>query len=876
MQLWYKDRASNKIKMSQLPKAYQAKDHEDRIYQDWEESGAFKPIIDPDKKPFTISIPPPNATGQLHIGHAAMLAIQDIMVRYHRMLGDPTLWLPGTDHAAIATQNKVEKIIAEEGKSRHSMGREAFLERVKKYVANSQDTIRNQIRKMGSSVDWTRERYTMDDQLSLAVRHAFKQMYEDGLIYRGHRIVNWCTRCSSTLADDELEYREETTKFYYLKYGPVTIGTARPETKFHDKIIIVHPEDDRYKDWVGKELDVEWINGTVKAQFVADETADMEMGSGAMTITPAHSFVDFDLAQKYKFDVVQIINEKGELTAAAGKEWEGMNVSEAREKVVQELDKKGLVERIDENYVHNLSVCYRCGTAIEPLVSEQWFVDVNKKVNGKTLKERSLEVVRNGQIEILPERFNKTYFHWMENLRDWCISRQIWWGHRIPVWYRGDETYVGIEAPEGEGWEQDPDTLDTWFSSGLWTFSTLGWPEKTDELSYFHPTSVLETGYDILFFWVARMILLSTYLVDEIPFETVYLHGLVRDKQGRKMSKSLGNGIDPLDMIEKFGTDAVRLSLVLGSSPGNDTRLYEEKIAGYRNFVNKIWNGARFALMNLEKEDFNTSIQTEELSLADQWILTRLNQVIDHATKGLDTFKLSEVGMGIYDFFWSEFCDWYLEISKIQPNKAVLAHVLKTCLKLLHPYTPFVTEVLWAEIGEKEKLITSAWPTIDESTQFAEAFTQMESFMEVITAIRQMRAEYNVEPGKRINATLHGGKLTIKLQENEAILKQLARLEKVSIVDSADKPDGCISQFIAGVEIFLPMEGLVNKEKEKTRLTKEIQNVEKYLKGMEGKLNNPGYLNNAPAEVVEADKQRAQEAKEKMDNMKWQLKALEE
>ena len=529
--------------MSELPKAYDSKDYEDRLYKQWEASGAFSPNLNSKKKPFTIAIPPPNATGQLHIGHAAMLAIEDIMIRHHRMMGEPTLWIPGTDHAAIATQNRVEKLVADEGETRHTLGRAKFLSRVKQYVADSQDTIRNQIRKMGSSVDWTRERYTMDDQLSLAVRTAFKTMVDDELIYRGHRIVNWCTRCSSTLADDELEYREEKANFYYIKYGPVTIGTARPETKFHDKIIIVHPKDKRYKKWVGKELDVPWIYGPVKARFVADESADMKMGSGAMTITPAHSMIDFDLAQKYGFDIIQIINEAGHITDKGGPDFQGLTTLEAREKLVKRLNKLGLLERIDTEYVHNLSVCYRCGTAVEPLVSEQWFINVNKKVRGKSLKQRSLDAVRSGKIDILPDRFNKTYFHWMENLRDWCISRQIWWGHRIPVWYcKCGEQIVQIDTPKkcptckSDKLKQDPDTLDTWFSSGLWTFSTLGWPKKTKDLERFHPTSVLETGYDILFFWVARMILLSTYLMGEVPFKTVYLHGLVRDKQGRKMS----------------------------------------------------------------------------------------------------------------------------------------------------------------------------------------------------------------------------------------------------------------------------------------------------------------------------------------------------
>lgn len=870
--------------MTQIPKAYNAKDYEDKIYKRWEDGEKFTPKIDPKKEPFTISLPPPNATGMLHLGHSMMLAIEDIMVRYHRMKGHPTLWLPGTDHAAIATQNKVEKLIAEEGETRESLGRRKFLSRVKQYVADSQDTIRNQIRKMGASVDWSRERYTMDDDLSHAVRTAFHKMFNDGLIYRGHRIVNWCPRCQSTLADDELEYKEETTRFYYLKYGPVVIGTARPETKFHDKIIIVHPKDKRYKDWAGKELMVPWINGEVKAKFVADESADMEMGSGAMTITPAHSFVDFELAQKYGFDIVQIINEDGRITEAGGPDFEGLTTHEAREKVVKALTKKGLVDHIDEGYIHNLSVCYRCDTPVEPLVSEQWFVDVNKKVRGKSLKERSIDAVRSKNIEILPDRFSKVYFHWMENLRDWCISRQIWWGHRIPVWYCTNrkckdyrEPLVRVDDPDAcptckGNLKQDEDTLDTWFSSGLWTFSTLGWPKKTKELEYFHPTSVLETGYDILFFWVARMIVMTTYLMGEVPFKTTYLHGLIRDKQGRKMSKSLGNGIDPLDMIKKYGTDAVRLSLVVGSSPGNDIRLYEEKIASYRNFVNKLWNGSRFVLMNLEEKDFNAKIDLKNLSRADKWILHRLNQLIEKSSKGLDKYNLSEVGTGIYDFFWGEFCDWYLEMSKVNPNKPVLAHVLKTVLALLHPYTPFVTEVLWDMMNQKKMLIESEWPEQNPKHKFTAANNEMNAVISTISMIRKGRMERKIDPAKKIKAKIYGHNFTAVLRDNEEVIKSLARLEELTI-EKEPKKEVKNAMFVRTIKITI-QQGSMDKAKEKARLKAEIANLEGYLKGLAAKLNNKGYITHAPKPVVEGDKKRFEEGRARLEAMRKQLKAL--
>ncbi|HCA66879.1 MAG TPA: valine--tRNA ligase [Candidatus Jacksonbacteria bacterium] len=728
-----------------FPKAYSAL-KEDEIYAAWEASGFFQPKAGPPKT-FCISMPPPNATGALHIGHAMGLTLQDLMTRYNRMKGKASLWLPGTDHASIATQNKVEKIIFEkDGKTRHDFTRAAFLAYVESFVKESQGTIRRQMRKMGASCDWSRERYTLDEGLTRAVQEVFVRMYRDGLIYRGDRIVNWCPRCASTLADDEVEYKPTKGKFYYFRYGPVVIGTARPETKFLDKTIIVHPKDKRYAKLVGKTFAVPWIDGKVEARVIADSTVDMEVGSGAMTLTPAHSFIDFYLAQKYHLPIIQIIDEKGNLTDAAG-EFAGMNAHKAREKIVAKMLVKGLVERIDENYEHNLSVCYRCGTPIEPLVSRQWFIDVNhelritnyelRKVVGKSrasLKEMGIAVVKKGAIKIIPDRFNKTYFHWMENLRDWCISRQIWFGHRIPVWYCiGDNKcllacknpIVSIDTPlacphcGSKNLKQDPDTLDTWFSSGLWTFSTLGWPEKTRDLKQFHPTSVMETSYDILFFWVARMILMSTYALGQVPFRTVYLHGLVRDKLGRKMSKSLGNGIDPLDMIKKFGADAVRLSLVIGTAPGNDIRLYEEKIAGYRNFVNKVWNIARFVLSRSKKQEARIkNIKMKNFTLADHWILWELGELVKRVNKNLEKFRFSAAGEDIYEFMWHKFADIYIEETKREKREhqqEILEYVLERCLIMLHPFVPFVTEEIWKimnyelRITNYELLIVQPW-----------------------------------------------------------------------------------------------------------------------------------------------------------------------
>ncbi|MBI3957061.1 MAG: valine--tRNA ligase [Candidatus Kerfeldbacteria bacterium] len=764
--------------MPDLPKGYIGKDVEPEILKRWEESGYANPDNLPNaggREPYSIAMPPPNATGFLHIGHAVMVAIQDLLIRFERMRGKKTLWLPGTDHAAIATQNMVEKELKKEGKRRQDLGREAFLKRVDEYVAKSQHTITRQIRSMGASCDWSRERFTLDKGLSGAVNEAFKRLYDAGLIYRGNRIVNWCPRDRSTLADDEVEYVEKKSPFYYLRYGPVVIGTARPETKFGDKVIVVHPDDKRYQDLIGKTMTVDWILGPIEARVIADPAADPELGSGAMTITPAHSFVDFELAKKYGIAIQKIIDEDGKLTDAAGP-MQGMPVKEAREKVVAILKEKGLLERIDENYTHNLSVCYRCGTPVEPLPSEQWFVAVDKSVKfpdgtTKTLKERSLEVVRDGSIRIIPKQFEKTYYRWMENLHDWCISRQIWYGHRVPVWRKGEEIAVG-RPPKGDGWTQDPDTLDTWFSSGLWTFSTLGWPKKTKDLKNFHPTDVMETAYDILFFWVARMILMSTYLVGEIPFKTVYLHGLVRDKQGRKMSKSLGNGIDPLEMAEKYGADAVRLSLIIGTSPGNDQRLAEDKIAGFRNYANKIWNIGRFVLMYPP----TSPLVKGGGSLADRWIQSRLATFIKETTAHLEKFEFSQAGEKLYDFAWHEFADWYLEIAKVEGNHSLAREVFESILKLLHPFMPFVTEALWEHIkGKRDLLMIQDWPKADDKAIDEDAEKEFAKLQERITALRVQRKDAGLT-----------GKTPLEIKptdfdrEHHAIIERLAMVKLVN------------------------------------------------------------------------------------------------
>ncbi len=869
--------------------AYEAKKYEDKIYKSWEKSGLFTPKIDHSKKPFTISMPPPNATGVLHLGHAVMLAIEDIMIRHQRMKGVPALWLPGTDHASIATQNKVEQLIEEKGKTKYDLGRTEFLKEVKKYVENSRDTIRNQIRKMGASCDWTRERYTMDAGLSDAVNEVFIRMYEDGLIYRGNRIVNWCPRCESTLANDEVEYEEKNDKLYWIKYGPFTLATTRPETKLGDTAVAVHPKDKRYKDMVGKKYKIPGVLGEFEVIVVADDAVDPEFGSGAVKVTPAHSFADFEIAERHNVPSKSVIDEKGRMKNNCGK-YAGMTTLECRKAMVRDMEKMGLIEKI-EDFKHNLSVCYRCGSSIEPLISKQWFIDVDKPVikdggTKKSIKEKAIEVVEKGEIKILPSRFKKTYFHWMNNLHDWCISRQIWFGHRIPVWYcKGCEhPQASKEKPSKcekcgkKEWKRDPDTLDTWFSSGLWTFSTLGWPKETEDLKYFHPTSVMETGYDILFFWIARMIMMTNYALNEIPFHTVYLHGLIRDRTGQKMSKSRPETcIDPLEMIEKYGTDAVRLSLMIGSGPGNDMRLYEEKIAGYRNFVNKIWNGARFALMNVSDEDLKKEFQPEMVkSLADKWILTGLQQLIKEVDSDLNGYKFSEAGTKIYEFIWKQYCDWYLEISKGEyKNPYVLIFVLRNVLKLLHPFVPFVTEKLWEHASpSKTLLIGENWPEHNKKLVFKKEAESMELIHEIITGIRSCRAEMGVEAGKYIRAFIHGGKYSEEIDKNREPIMRLARLETLIVEETMKKPENSKAIILKETKIYLPLDAMVDAEQEMVRLKKELEAKESFLKIIEKKLNSKGFIDKAPKELVGKEQERLKETKASIARIKEEIKSL--
>jgi len=891
-----------------LPKAYDASLIEDQIYNDWEEGKYFKPDLSLDKEAYSIAMPPPNATGTLHLGHATMLAFEDLMIRYNRMLGKPTLWLPGTDHAAIATQSVVERKLQKKGikKPRKELGREKLIEEIKEFVKESQSIIKNQVRKMGASCDWEEEKYTLDEGLNKAVNTFFQAMYEDDLIYRGNRIVNWDPNMQTTVADDELEYVEGKTKFYYFQYGPVVIGTARPETKFLDKVIVVHPDDKRYKDLIGKEFDVEWIEGTIKAKVIADSCIDMEMGTGAMTITPAHSLIDFELAEKYNLDVEQIIDFNGKIREEVSKEFGGLDILEARKKIVEKLDKKGLVVEIDEKYINKKAVNYRGKGIIEPQIMKQWFIDVNKKVvdwKGKnsSLKEVMQDVVRSGMIKILPERFEKTYFHWIDNLRDWCISRQIWWGHQIPIWYKvteeqynelskikdassftlqtlggEQEARYGVEKPDEEGfWFQDPDTLDTWFSSGLWTFSTLGWPEKTDKLMKFHPTDVLETGYDILFFWVARMILASTYALRRdgfpeekcIPFKTVYLHGMIRDRDGKKMSKSRPETcINPLDMIEKYGVDSLRLSLLIGSSPGNDMRLYEEKIAGYRNFVNKIWNISRFVLMSTEFTNEDPKPET----YADYWILNKLEELIKFVTISLKDYDFSSAGERVYEFLWNEFANWYVEIAKIEEGKdAILRFVLKNSLKLLHPFIPFITEYIW-ELGKfsDKKLIVETWP--EYNIEDKKDLIHFETIRNLISSIRKERAYFKIAPKNLLKLVIKKG----DLKEEEKIFKRLARISQVEYDSEYISKKGDILISENEIDMYLILEDEIDIDQMLEKLNTDINELIDFQKRLKGKLSNKKFVDNAPKEIVKTEEDKLQEVEDKLNKFQKRISQL--
>ncbi len=853
---------------NELDKVYNPGEHEDNTYRLWEESGFFNPDnlnCAPEAPTYTIVLPPPNITDKLHIGHSCMLAVEDLLIRYRRMAGFRTLWIPGTDHAAIATQMVVEKrIFKETGQTRHDLGKERLLEEVWNFLRSTQKTILHQTRKMGSSLDWSREAFTLDDQRRRAVNRLFVDMYNEGIIYRGERIVNWCPHCHSTLADDEVEYKEQNAKLYTFKYSPdfpMAISTTRPETKLGDTAVAVNPKDERYKKYIGQEFSVNFCGQDLKIKIIGDRNVEMEFGTGALGVTPAHSMIDWQMAQTNNLEIIKVIDENALIRPGFGR-YSGLKASEARELIVEELRNQGLMVS-EEDLVNNLSICYRCDTPVEPLPSKQWFVSVDKKLDrlgGQSLKEKAITVAKEGAIEFIPDRFGKRYLHWMENLHDWCISRQIWFGHSIPVWYKDEEVYCGEVAPEGTGWKQDEDTLDTWFSSGMWTFSTLGWPNtyqngvKSGDLARFHPTQALDTGHEILTLWVSRMVMMSFFALGEIPFEKVYLHGTIVDMKGKKMSKSKGNGIDPLEVIEKYGTDSLRLSLLMGATPGNDNRYSEEKNESKRNLVNKIWNISRFILNEVDEKALATpkDIAPELKTLADKWIVGELEATISGVTSRLDSYEFSLAAEELTDFTWNKLADWYLEISKVEKGKdEILVYILKNLLSLWHPFIPFVTEAIWQSFNT-DLLMVSAWPKAPGAESVAAEF---EIIKKVIIEIRNARSQNKLEPSRRIKAVIYSPRDFQLINDNQEIIKRLKTgVEEITVLEKGDEPAKAI--IVPLGELTICLLGAIDEEKEKERLLKEKINLEKLISSQEAKLANQDFIGRAPANIVAAEQDK--------------------
>ena len=860
------------------------------LYKAWEEGGAFIAHRVEGKKPFTIVMPPPNITGQLHMGHAMDCILQDAPIRYHRMKGDPTLWLPGTDHAAIATEVKIVEAMSKEGLTKESLGREAFLERAWNWKKEYGGRIVHQQRKMGISCDWSRERFTMDEGCSKAVREVFVRLYEKGLIYRGNRMINWCPACRSAISDAEVVYKDQASHLWHIRYPGadggegVVVATTRPETMLGDTGVAVNPADERYTELVGKKVILPIMNKEIPV--VADEYVEMDFGTGAVKMTPAHDPNDFEVAQRHNLEIITVTNDDGTMNENAGR-FAGMDPLECRKAVVEELDKLGLLVKV-EDYSHNVGFCYRHGdTPVEPRLSEQWFVSM------KTLAEPAIAAVREGKTKFVPERFSKQYYNWMENIRDWCISRQLWWGHRIPVWYCDScgEMTVSREDPEccpkcSGKLRQDEDVLDTWFSSALWPFSTLGWPEQTEDLKYFYPTSMLVTGYDIITFWVSRMITSGIEQMGETPFETVLIHGLVRDELGRKMSKSLGNGVDPLEVVEEYGADALRFSLVMGVSPGNDTRYSREKVEAARNFANKVWNASRFVLMNVNER---TGFAPAKLETADKWILSRLQEAIRDVSDHMEDGDFGLAATKIYDFAWSEFCDWYIELSKSRllgengeskdTVKAVLLYVLENLLKLLHPFMPFLTEQVYKYLPDTEGfLMLQKWPEYREDFCFSDDEQKMQGIMEIIRTIRNLRSEMNVSPSKRTRLMLlaaDGWKDT--LSGGDGYFRKLAGAsETVMLNDRNEVKEKTVSAVTAAGELFIPLGDLVDFEKEIARLGKEYDNLQKEINRSRGMLNNQGFIAKAPAQLVQQERDKLEAAETKIKAIENRIAELKE
>ena len=861
----------------ELEKQYNPKNVEDRIYKSWLDAKYFHAKREPGKKTYTIVIPPPNITGQLHMGHALDNTLQDILIRYHRMAGYDTLWVPGTDHASIATEAKIVEAMKKEGLTKEDIGREKFLERAWAWKAQYGGRIIEQLKKMGSSCDWDRERFTLDEGCSKAVNEVFCNLYEKGLIYRGERIINWCPHCLTSISDAEVEYEEQAGHFWHLRYpfkdgsGYLELATTRPETLLGDTAVAVNPNDERYKDVVGKTLILPLVHREIPV--VADDYVEMDFGTGVVKITPAHDPNDFEVGLRHNLEVINVLTPDAKITDDYPK-YAGMDRYEARKAIVEDLKAEGALVEI-EDYSHNVGTCYRCGTTVEPRVSKQWFVKM------KPLAGPAIDAVKNGDTRFIPQRFEKVYFHWLENIRDWCISRQLWWGHRIPAWYCADcgEITVSRTAPTAcahcgsKNIEQDPDTLDTWFSSALWPFSTLGWPDETEDYKHYYPTNTLVTGYDIIPFWVMRMMFSGLEQTGQVPFDTVLIHGLVRDAQGRKMSKSLGNGIDPLEIIDKYGADALRFTLATGNSPGNDMRFSDERVEASRNFANKIWNAARFILMNLPENEPAPYIP-QALAIEDKWILSQYNTLVSGVTDSLEKFELGMAVQKLYDFIWDVFCDWYIEIAKIRLNgddeeqkatvRAVLVYVMSNTLKLLHPFMPFITEEIWQTLPHTgESIMISDWPKADSALNFAAEEAEMSRIMTAIKAVRNRRAEMNVAPSKK-------AKIFIETAYDDTFLKgtvffkRLASASEVEVAAHFDDMDSAVSIITESARLYIPMDELVDFKAELARLNKEKAGVQKELDFVNNKLNNENFVNKAPAAVVEGQRQAKAQLEEKM------------
>ena len=869
----------------ELDKQYSPQNVEDRTYKFWCDHKYFHAEVNPEKKPYTIVIPPPNITGQLHMGHALDETLQDILIRWRRMEGYETLWLPGTDHASIATEAKIVEAMRKEGITKEEIGREKFLERAWEWKAQYGGRIVEQLKKLGSSCDWDRERFTLDEGCSKAVREVFCKLYDKGLIYRGERIINWCPHCLTSISDAEVEYEDQAGHFWHLRYpfkdgsGYLELATTRPETLLGDTAVAVNPNDERYKGMVGKTLILPIVHREIPV--IADDYVDIEFGTGVVKITPAHDPNDFEVGLRHNLEVINVLTPDAKIVDDYPK-YAGMDRYEARKAIVEDLEAEGALVEI-EDYSHNVGTCYRCGTTVEPRVSKQWFVKM------EPLAKPAVEVVRNGEVKFVPERFDKTYFHWMENIKDWCISRQLWWGHRIPAYYCDDCGEVMVSAQEvhtcskcgGHHVHQDPDTLDTWFSSALWPFSTLGYPDDTKELEYFYPTDTLVTGYDIIFFWVARMIFSGVEHMGQVPFHTVLIHGLVRDAQGRKMSKSLGNGIDPLLVIDQYGADALRFTLATGNAPGNDMRFSDEKVKASRNFANKLWNAARFVLMYLGN-DYSYPGLPKDLAIEDKWILSKVNTLAKEVTDNLERFELGIAVAKLYDFIWDVFCDWYIEIAKIRLQsgegadtaKAVLVYVLTDILKLLHPFMPFITEEIYQAIPhDTESIMISKWPEYDPTLSFADEEAQMEKIMDAIRAIRNRRAEMNIPPSKKSKVYVETA-LSDVFAVGSEFIKRLAYASDVEIADGFGDLGNTVTIVTNDAKIYIPLGDLVDFEAEAKRLQKELAVAEEKLAFINKKLDNPGFVNKAPEKVVQQNRDEAAKLTEKIANLRSSLENL--